>query len=346
MSVSLTTVALAYGTTASMSALRGVGQHPAGVSTPTSGAFALSSFLNQYPTIQPSAGVVTTLAGGSTSGYVDATGSSAKFWNLSGVAVDSSGNVYVGDSSNNVIRKITPLGVVTTFATGFNFPYHVAVDSSGNVYVADSANHLIRKITPLGVVSTLAGSTSGYADGTGSSAKFSSPDGVAVDSSGNVYVGDTGNNVIRKITPLGAVTTFATGFNHPNGVAVDSSGNVYVADTSNYLIRKITPLGVVSTLAGSTRGYVDATGSSAKFYTPYAVAVDSSGNVYVGDTGIDVIRKITPLGVVSTLAGSTSGYADGTGSSAKFYTPIGITIDSSGNLYVADRNNATVRKIT
>ena len=218
MSVSLTTVALAYGKTASMSALRGVAQHPAGVSTPTSGAFALSSFLNQYPTIQANAGVVTTLAGtAGSNGSTDAAGSAARFYVPRGVAVDSSGNVYVADTNNSTIRKITAAGVVTTLAglagsngstdaTGsaarFYNPFGVAVDSSGNVYVADFSNFTIRKITAVGVVTTLAGSagTTGSADGTGSAAGFNIPLGVALDSSGNVYVGDSGNFTIRKIT--------------------------------------------------------------------------------------------------------------------------------------------------
>jgi len=183
--------------------------------------------------------------------------------------VDSSGNVYVADLYNHRIRKITPAGVVSTFAgtgsaghadgTGteaqFNLPYGVAVDSSGNVYVGDLDNHRIRKITPAGVVSTLAGSTEGFADGTGTETRFSYPGRVAVDSSDNVFVADSGNHRIRRITPAGVVSTFAgTGirghadgtattaqFNYPTGVAVDSSGNVYVADFSNHRIRKITP---------------------------------------------------------------------------------------------------------
>ena len=275
MSVSLTTVALAYGKTASMSALRGVGKHPAGVSTPTSGAFALSSFLNQYPSIQPSAGVVTTLAGtAGSNGSTDATGSAARFYSPRGVAVDSSGNVYVADNGNNTIRKITAAGVVTTLAgsppptaagstdaTGsaarFYLPYDVAVDSSGNVYVADNSNRTIRKITAAGVVTTLAGlaGSNGSTDATGSAARF--------------Y--------------------------YPSGVDVDSSGNVYVADNGNFTIRKITAAGVVTTLAGTagSNGSTDATGSAARFYVPLGVALDSSGNVYVGDSGNFTIRKIT-----------------------------------------------------
>ena len=178
----------------------------------------------------------------------------------------------------------------------------MAVDSSDNLYVADIDNHRIRKITPEGVVSTFAG------DGT--EARFNNPTGVAVDSSAILYVADAGNNRIRKITPKREVTTLAgsteghhdaTGtearFNNPTGVAVDSSGNLYVADRDNNRIRKITKEGVVSTLAGSSQGYLDATGTEASFSFPTGVAMDSSGNVYVADIDNNCIRRITPAGV-------------------------------------------------
>jgi sugar lactone lactonase YvrE len=290
----------------------------------------MSEFIGQYPTIQANAGVVTTLAGtAGSSGTTDGTGSAAKF----------------------------------------NYPHSVAVDSSANVYVADTFNHTIRKITVAGVVTTLAGTagSGGTTDGTGSAALFYFPGGVAVDSSGNVYVADSSNHTIRKITAAGVVTTLAgtagafgigstdgTGsaakFKYPQGVAVDSSGNVYVADTSNNTIRKITAAGVVTTLAGTagSSGTTDGTGSAAKFYFPYDVAVDSSGNVYVADAGNNTIRKITAAGVVTTLAGTagSSGTTDGTGSAAKFNNPISVAASDIGTLYVADYTNFTIRKIT
>ncbi len=313
----------------------------------------------------PPAWVVTTLAGSGTSGSTDGTGTSARFNSPGGMAVDDAGNIYVADTNNHTIRKITPAGGVTTLAgsagsagsadgTGtaaqFSSPSGVAVDGTGNVNVADTNNHTIRQITPAGVVSTLAGSgTSGNMDGTGTGAQFSSPSGVAVDSSGNVYVTDKGNNTIRMITPTGVVSTLAglagspgstdgTGsaaqFNSPVGVAVDDAGNVYVADTGNDTIRKITPAGVVSTLAGSAgfAGSADGTGGAARFNSPGGVALDDAGNVYVADTGNDTIRKITPAGVVTTLAGAAGslGSADGTGGAARFNGPTGLAVDCWG----------------
>ena len=209
------------------------------------------------------------------------------------------------------------------------------------------------------LVATLAGSTAGFADGTGGAAQFNGPYGVAVDYSGTAYVADGNNHRIRKITSAGVVTTLAgsgargfsdgTGvaaqFNYPIGVAVDSSGTVYVADAGNNRIRKITPAGVVTTLAGYAAGSADGTGGAAQFKDPRGVAVDPSGTVYVADYGNHRIRKITPAGVVTTLAGSTAGFADGTGSAARFNVPFGVAVDSSGTVYVADYCNHRIRKI-
>jgi sugar lactone lactonase YvrE len=316
---------------------------------------------------------VSTLAG-STLGFAEGQGSAARFKNPYGVAVDASGNVYVGDDGNHRIRKITSGGLVSTlagsgvagFADGqgtaaqFYLGAGVTIDASGNVYVADQGNSRIRKITPAGLVTTLAGSaTYGFAEGQGSDARFADPTGVAVDAAGNVYVADKTNFRIRKITPGGLVSTLAGGtvgfvdgqgtaarFYYPYGVGVDATGNVYVADADNHSIRKITPGGLVTTLAGSgAAGFADGQGSVAQFNFPSGVAVDNSGNVYVADNFNHRIRKITPGGLVTTLAGGAAGFADGQASVAQFNRPYGITLDALGNIYIGDTFNNRIRKI-
>jgi sugar lactone lactonase YvrE len=202
-------------------------------------------------------------------------------------------------------------------------------------------------------VTTFAGSGSyGDTDGTGAAASFRFPHGVAIDAVGNVYVADRNNYKIRKITPMGEVSTLAgsgslgnadglgtaASFNYPTGIAIDATGNLYVADSENHKIRKITPAGVVSTLAGSgLPGNTNGTGTSASFKAPLGVTVDAAGNVYVADSQNHKIRKITPAGVVSTFAGSGgAGSTDGAGSVASFNLPAGVAVDASGNVFVAD----------
>ena len=372
------------------------------------------------------AGLVSTIAGlAGVSGSANGTNNDARFFNPQGIAVDSAGNLYVGDSLNDNIRKIAPQGtnwVVSTVASSFSAPWGIAADnlgnllyvcdantiktvtsagvvsvlagsaasagstdgtgnearfsqpngitvhSAGNIYVADTANDNIRKITSAGVVSTIAGSAgiSGSADGVGTNAQFYQPQSIAVDSSGNLFVADTFNQTVREVTPAGVVSTIAGSagisgsangmggnarFFYPSSITVDGASNIYVADTANQTIRKIVSQGtnwVVSTLAGSvgSSGNLNGEGTNALFRDPMGVAVDTMGNVYVADTDNDCIRKITPAGMVSTIAGSVYGSADGTGSNAQFRSPYGIAVDSAGNLYVADTVNSTVRAIT
>jgi sugar lactone lactonase YvrE len=331
-------------------------------------------------TLTSSSQIVTTLAGNGSYGYFDGLGTIAQFGSPYGVCTDTSGNVYVAETGNNRIRKITPTGVVSTLAgsgvsgyndgTGteaqFNNPQSVCTDYLGNVYVADSDNNRIRKITPAGVVTTLAGSgINGYLDGTATIARFNRPSGVCADSSLNVYVADPYNNRIRKISG-DIVTTLAgsgatgyldgTGsaakFNSPFGVYTGPGvSNVFVADMGNQRIRKITLAGVVTTVAGSgISGYIDGTATLAQFKNPSAVCTDGFGNLYVADNGNQRIRKISGPSagdiLVTTLAGSgTAGYLDGIGTIAQFRVPTGICTDRDGSVYVADNFNNRIRKI-
>lgn len=316
---------------------------PSGLVVDSSGAIYVADALNNTIRRITSSATVTTLAGGSINeitnaperGYADGTGRAALF------------SFGVGETGRSGARTL-------------------GLDSAGNLYVADTLNHVIRKITPAGVVTTLAGSSgnSGSVDGTGAAAQFSSPYGVAVDSAGNVYVADAGNNTIRKVTSAGVVSTLAgrdgansgsadgsganARFNNPGGIAVDSAGNLYVCDTNNHTVRKITAAGGVTTLAGAAgvRGSSDGLGLNARFNGPTGIAVDGAGTVFVSDTGNGTIRKITSAGVVSTIVGlaGLTGMTDGTGNGARLSTPYGVAVDGSGNLFIADSGNHSIRK--
>ncbi len=249
----------------------------------------------------------------------------------------------------------------------FGDPTAIACDSSGNLYVADNANHTIRKISSDGTVSTLAGlaGANGSADGPGAAARFDSPSGIAVDRNGNIFVSDTGNHTIRKITTDGTVSTLAgfTGdsdavdgigsaarFNTPLGLAVDTNGIVFVADSGNHTIRRIATDGTVTTFAGiaGSFGATDGVGTNANFNNPVGLALDPNGNLFVADANNHTIRKITPDGSVSTFAGvaGEDGCVDGIGAVARFCKPAELAMDAKGNLFVADSFNHTIRKIT
>lgn len=248
----------------------------------------------------------------------------------------------------------------------FSDPAAIVADTNGNFYVADSRNHTIRKIMTNGMVTTFAGQlgVSGTANANGTSAQFNTPSGLAFDANGNLFVSDTGNNAIRKITPAGTVSTFAgiigpggfadgsagsTLFNSPLGIAVAANGDVFVADSGNHCIREISG-GTVSTFAGSPQvwGSTDATGTNAQFNGPVGLAFDTDGNLFVSDANNDTIRKITTNGIVTTFAGKagTDGSADGTLNAARFRSPAELVFDQKGNLFVADSFNQTIREIS
>jgi sugar lactone lactonase YvrE len=302
-----------------------------------------------------------------------------------GVAVDSSGNLYIATYADNRIRKVDSKNSISTFAgnSGYGFagdggpatsaqlsaPRGIAVDSGGNLYLADRWNNRIRKIAG-GTLTTIAGNGLGSFGGDGGSplnAQLSAPDGVAIDNTGNVYISDFLNNRVRMVSPSGVISTVAgngnSGFSgdggaatsaqlsQPAGLAVDSAGNLYIADSNNGAVRMVTPAGIISTVAGTgTPGFSGDGGAatSAKMMAPFAVALDSAGNLYIADY-YGWIRKVTAsTGVMLTLAGNgTIGYSGdgGAATAAQFYNPLGVAVDSSGTVYVADSNNGAVRMI-
>ncbi|MDP4263321.1 MAG: NHL repeat-containing protein [Bacteroidota bacterium] len=302
--------------------------------------------------------VVTTIAGDGTPSFTNGPALSATFHFPEDVAVAADGTIYVTDVVNRVIRKIKA-GQVSTFAGGgfdiingngtsasFKNPYSVTIDANGNLYTSDENDPRIRKISSGADVTTYAGlATEGYADGDADTARFFSGNSIVADAQGNVYLSDAS---IRKISVSGQVTTIAgtTQFGSPGGIAIDKNGNLYVVDRGNYRIRKITPEGDVSTVAGNgTPGDKDGNADEAQFsIDTHDIVVDDQGNLYLADN--NRIRKITPQGIVSTIAGSTAGFADGIGAQAKFNFPNGLGIDAQGNIYVADLNNHRIRKIS
>ena len=319
-------------------------------------------------------GTVSTLAG-SSYGFADDTGTRAKFSRFLGIASDAAGNLYIADQDNHRIRKITPAGVTSTLAgsgqsgyldsTGtvakFSYPQGITLDAAGNMYVSDVNNHRIRKITPAGRVSTFAGSgIAGSVNGMGTAAQFDIPSGMATDAAGNIYVTDENSCLIRKITPAGLVSTLAGSgrgyadgaaaaakFDSPTGITVDAAGNVYVADWQNNCIRKITPSGQVSTVAGGSQGFADGAGTAARFSHPYGLVLDAAGYLIVTDAGNNRLRRVSPAGIVNTAAGdSVSGTADGIGPAARFNYPSGITQTTAGAVFIADENNTRIRKVT
>ena len=330
--------------------------------------------VSQPLTLNLSVTGVSTLAGDGTSGYVDGPVASARFESPSSVALDSGGNLYV--AANSVIRKITPEGMVSTLAGDGNFGYvdgpaasaefqiprGLLALASGDLLLVDGGANVVRKVAPDGTVSTLAGSAkTGLVNGPAATARFNGIYDLALDTSGNLLITDFNNAVIRQMSPAGMVSTYAgTGshgktdgslttasFNHPAGLAFDSQGNLFVVDQGNHNIRKITPAGEVTTFAGSatgSSGYLDGAGTAALFNAPEGICIDKTDTLLVADVLNNRIRKITPDGQVSTLAGEgTSGFVDGPPLLSKFTFPYDLTISDNGILYIADYINNSIR---
>ena len=298
-------------------------KNPADICAGTSGVFYIADGSNNcIRKIDTNLDWVSTVAGVSAEGFQDGPAATAKFSSPYGICIDSQGNLFVVDWGNFKIRKISPAGIVSTFAGStqgyadgigstaqFNYMGDICIDAQDNLYLADEGNNRIRKITPTGIVSTLAGSTEGYANGQGASAKFYWPRGICIEpNTNNLFVVETGGAKVRKITPDGTVSFIAGGI-----------------------------------IPGSTSGYLDGIGTAAKFNFPVAISIDTLGNLYVSDEANHRIRKVTQTGVVTTYAGSTAGYTDGWSTTAQFIAPMGSCIVN--NLIYLTESGDKIRKI-
>lgn len=315
------------------------------------------------------------------SGFADGTTTAARFSDPAGLALDSVGTVLVADSANHLIRRVTPAGVVTTIAGSprtagfqdgtslnarFNTPSALAVAKDGTLYISDTGNHTIRRRTVDGQVTTLAGwaGSPGTTNGLGTTARFNSPLGIAFATNGDLVIADSGNHVIRRMTPAGMVTTMAgvpeqwgasdgkgdqVRFNGPVAVAFDRSGNLFISDSFNHVIREMTPAGIVSTFAGQLAedGFIDGSRNQARFGAPAEMAFDTSGNLFVADAFFNTIRKIAPDGTVSTVAGlaGQDGTDNGAAASARFLNPYGLVLLPDASIILSDTYNQTIRQI-
>lgn len=312
--------------------------------------------------------VVETVAGTGVSGFADGPSGEAQFDRPEGLALAPDGTLYIVETLSGRVRKISPDGAVTTVLdtkrpdSVVKLPHRFAVGPEGGLYLTDAGNNRVVRINAEGdVVAVVGTGEQGDRDGPAEEAQFDFPIGIAVAKDGTVYVADSGNSKVRKISPEGNVTTLAgdgqrgfrdgdaadARFNGLNELTLDNAGNVYVTDSGNSRVRKISPEGVVSTVAGSgERGFADGDPVKASFKGPAGIAVDAAGNLYVAEIGNHRIRKIVPGQQVLTIAGDgEQGLKDGAGAQARFNAPIGLAIGEDGVIYVADSRNHVIRKI-
>lgn len=360
---------------------------PYAVALDPSGNLYIADYGNSRIRMVNTSGMISTVAGDNTAGYTGDGGAAtaAELHSARGIALDASGNFYISDERNQVIRKVNTLGIISTFAGNgvygysgdggaatlaqLNNPYALTVDASGNLYIADAGNVRVRKVNTTGIISSVAGDgTSAYGDGNAAvAAELYQPHSTVFDASGNMYIADADNNRVRKVSPSGIITTYAgsgnQGFSgdggpatiaslyHPTCVAFDASGNLYIADEDNNRIRKVTTSGTITTVAGSSAYGFGGDGGAAvaaKLNYPYGVAPDASGNLYIADQYNHRIRMVNTAGIISTVAGNgTQGYLgdNGPATAAELNYPTCVVLDASGDIYIADQANNLIREV-
>jgi sugar lactone lactonase YvrE len=372
----------AYGYTGDGSAAnRATLANPAGLAVDSIGNVYIADSGNNSVRKVSASGLISTVAGNGSTGYSGDGGpaASAQLNNPTGVAVDSAQNIYVADMYNCVIRKITG-AVITTVAGDYSpgyagdgnqandaelaYPSDIALDRSGDLYIADEQNSVVRKVSADGVISTVAGTGAPNYSGDQSAAiraQLNFPSGIAVDLVGNLYIADSGNSRLREVSASGTITTVAgnggdTGpedlsLDNPRGVGIDNRGDIWVTDGGSNTVREFSISGAVAVLGSGVYGYAGdgSTAVTAEFSNPVGITADFSGNVYVVDSYNSRVRKIAPGGIITTVAGNgISGYSgDGLqATNAELNFPLGIALDSAGDLYIADTNNSCIRKVS
>ncbi len=344
-----------------------------------------------------SQGVITTVAGGGAGSALGDGGpaTAAILYGPSGVTIDGSGNIYIADTYDNRIRKVSTTGIITTVAGSgggcdgalcenfgdggpaaaalFSYPMDVVLDASGNLFITDSGNGRVREVSSIDIVTTLAGNGQFGFTGDGgpaTSANLKPSAAALVDGAGNLLISDSGNNRVRKISPSGSITTvvgngtqgfagdggpaLAAELNVPRGLGLDAAGNLYIADSNNSRVRKVSPGGIITTFAGDGTRFGGSTGNggpaaSASVTFPWGIAVDGAGNVFIADQSAAVIRKVATNGIITTVAGGGGrpGLGDGgPATQALLVLPASVVVDSSGNLFIADAGDGRVRMVS
>ena len=364
-------------------AVRAQLSHPFGLALDRNGNLYIADSYNNRIRRVDASGTITTIAGTGDRGFSGDGGPAveAQLENPYGVAVDGAGNLYIADSENYRIRRVDASGIITTVAgtgsIGFSgdggpairaqiaWPARVAVDGAGNLYIADFSNFRVRRVDASGIITTVAGTGErGYGGDGGPAvqARLEWPSHLAVDGAGNLYIADVDR--IRRVDTSGIITTVAgtgdSGFSgdggpavqariiHSRGVAVDGAGNLYIADTFNDRIRRVDVSGIIATIAGGGSGGDGGPAVEARLNSPNGVALDRVGNLYIADTISHRIRRVDASGTITTVAGTgTSGYSGDGGPAveAQLNCPSDVAVDRSGNLYIADRANARIRRV-